>query len=162
AIVKPLARFNALVPDERRRDIEPALVERILEQVQTGRVQMDPASQGQGDGLPPKAAEVRIETPFLQLVLTRLWEDEKDSESASLRESTLLRLGGAQSIVRQHLDRVIARFDGSERDALAAAFEYLVTPSGTKIAHSASDLAALTDVKPPLMSSLLHRLCEGD
>jgi WD40 repeat protein len=163
AIVKPLARFNARVPDERRRDIEPALVERLLRQVQTGRVHVDATSHGSGASSPtPTGSTARVETPFLQLVLTRLWEEEKDSASVSLRESTLLRLGGAQAIVRQHLDRVIVQFDGSERAALAAALEYLVTPSGTKIAHSASDLAALTAVDLRLMTSVLRRLCEGD
>jgi WD40 repeat protein len=71
-------------------------------------------------------------------------------------------LGGAQEIVRQHLDRVMQQFDEGELDVLADAFGHLVTPSGSKIAHRASDLAEFSGHDPARMRALLRRLAEGD
>ena len=65
---------------------------------------------------------VRIEAPFLQLVMTRLWDEEMQANSRTLRLSTLERLGGAQEIVRTHLDGVMSRLDAAEARSLLAVF----------------------------------------
>jgi len=70
----------------------------------------------------------RIEAPFLQLVLTRLWEEETRRHSRSMRAATLRELGGAEQIVREHLDRVLDGATPDELAVIAAAFGYLVTP----------------------------------
>ena len=94
AIEGPLSRFNAARPDEPDMDIEPALVAAMLRQVEAGKVEVGGAGGervgGSGD---------RVETPYLQLVLTRLWDEERQLGSNVLRASTLERLGGAQGIV---------------------------------------------------------------
>jgi WD40 repeat protein len=76
--------------------------------------------------------------------------------------STLRDLGGAQDIVRQHLDRVMRGFSPPEMVVLADAFGHLVTPSGSKIAHRPSDLAEFSGHDPEQVATLLHRLAEGD
>jgi Novel STAND NTPase 1 len=83
---------------------------------------------------------VRIEAPFLQLALTRLWDEETQANSHILRFSTLERLGGAQEIVRTHLDGVMSRLDAIEPEVCSRFFDRLVTPSGSKIARSLNDL----------------------
>ena len=40
-------------------------------------------------------ADERVETPYLQLVMTRLWEEEQRAGSRVMRVETLDRLGGA-------------------------------------------------------------------
>ena len=82
----------------------------------------------------------RIEAPFLQLVMTRLWEEERKAHSRMLRASTLQRLGGAQQIVASHLDSVMAKLDAVEQEVCSRFFDRLVTPSGSKIACGADDL----------------------
>src|SRR5207253_2192500 len=62
------------------------------------------------------------------------------------RLATLERLGGAEHIVRTHLDAVLAGFSRRDRKIAARVFRYLVTPSGTKIAHRPEDLSAYTGV----------------
>ena len=165
AIVEPLRHHNEMVEPESRREIEPALVDALIEEVQAGRVRVDQEGGhgGSSDTKGPRSrGEVQVEAPFLQLVLTRLWDEEAQRGSAMLRASTLRELGGAQEIVRQHLDRVVHLFNADELSVMVDAFGHLVTPSGSKIAHTASDLAALTSHDTEDVRSVLRRLCRGD
>ena len=56
----------------RRGEIEPALVETVLGQVEEGKVV--PAMRGRAA---TTAGVARIGAPYLQLVLTRLWDEER-------------------------------------------------------------------------------------
>jgi WD domain, G-beta repeat len=158
AIERPIDVYNAMTPtDGQRVGIEPLLIETILEQVETGKVVLDEALRGIGT---IGTAETRIETPYLQLVLTRLWDEEMRTNSRLLRLETLTRLGGAQSIVKTHLDAVMDNLPGDEQDVAARIFPYLVTPSGTKIAHTVRDLAEYASDTEPQISSVVERLAD--
>ena len=59
-----------------------------------------------------------------------------------LRLATLRGLGGAETIVRDHLERALGSpRSGASRTSRRAIFDHLVTPSGSKIALRAADLA---------------------
>ena len=60
-----------------------------------------------GTGTQSNTGNGLIETPYLQLVLTRLWTEELGARSYVLRLETLKRLGGAESIVQEHLNNVM-------------------------------------------------------
>src|SRR5438067_1006307 len=148
AILGPIERYNELTGHEVR--VEPELVEAVLDQVAAGRVDVGQAGRG---GV--EADEERIEAPYLQLVLERLWEAERESGSAVLRLATLRDLGGAEAIVRAHLERALGGLEPSDQDVAATIFGHLVTPSGSKIAHRPGDLAQYAavpeaDVRPVL------------
>ncbi len=148
AIVKPIEQYNKGVGDQGWRvSVEPALVEAVLDETKTGRVSLGDSGVGAvKDELESGENEnaARIETPFLQLVMTRLWDEELRAGSQVLRLETLTRLGGAERIVRTHLDNTLNTLPAKERAVAAAMFHYLVTPSGAKIAHTARDLAEYT------------------
>ena len=153
AIELPIAEYNRLHKAD--ASIEPALVEAILDQIKTGQVMLGAAGRGVVDG----ANESRIETPYLQLVMTRLWDEEAEaSPTPFLRLATLERLGGAERIVRTHLDTTMNTLPPDEQDASARIFRYLVTPSGTKIAHAASDLAEYAQVSQSVLEPILEKL----
>ena len=137
-------------------EIEPALVDAVLAQVETGKVQV--AAPGAGVATTNGAGDPRIEAPYLQLVLSRLWAEERSLGSRLLRLETLERLGGAERIVRTHLDATMDELPEREQDVAARAFRNLVTPSGTKIAHRAGDLAELSDVPAERLEPVLARL----
>jgi len=139
AIVRPLEEYERWIAEGERMEIEPQLVEVVLDQVRVGNVELGQAGAGVIDDA--GACESRIEASFPQLVLTRLWEEENAAGSGVLRLETLDRLGGAERIVPTHLDAAMAKLSRPERDVAARIFHFLVTPSGTKIAHRASDLA---------------------
>jgi hypothetical protein len=114
-----------------------------------------------GHGVTAESAESgtgSIEAPYLQLVMTRLWEEERRTNSSSLRLATLQTLGGVKSIVETHLDQTMNLLSADDRDVAARVFHYLVTPSGTKIAHSAPDLAKYAGVDEDELPPVLARL----
>jgi WD40 repeat protein len=160
AVLGPLRRFNSKVAAEERMEIEPELVSTLIEQVQAGRVRVADISSDRPEK-DDTEFRCRVETPFLQLVLIRLWEEERHRDSHTLRLGTLSGLGGAQSIVREHLDRVLRVFDDHERHLAALLFRHLVTPSGTKIALTAGDLADFVGHDAEAVTALLRRLCAG-
>ena len=77
--------------------------------------------------------------------------------SQRLRLETLQRLGGADTIVHGHLDDVMAELPEEQRDAAAAAFRFLVTSGGRKIALSSEELREFSDADAaPLEAALEH------
>src|SRR5207247_543638 len=157
AIAGPVERYNELVAEDARASIEPELVDAVLDEVTLGRVALGVAGLGEPRLQP---GEIGIEAPFLQLVMERLWQAERAEGSRLLRLATFHRLGGAASIVRSHLERALDALTGEQRDVAASIFNYLVTPSGTKIAHRAADLAAYAAVREsdllPVLDTLGH------
>ena len=122
AIAEPLVRFNEL-SGEPPVEIEPALVDRVLDDVAVGRVEWrDVARDSSGDDAG------RIEAPYLQLVLQRLWEVEREQGSRVLRLATFEALGGAEAIVRAHLDEAMEVLEPTQQDMAARVFNQLVTP----------------------------------
>lgn len=156
AIEKPVEQYNQLhAGDGTQVSIEAALVEEVLMQVETGQVILGETGRGV---VKMEATEAHIETPYLQLVMTRLWDDERHADSNILRLETLKKLGGAGRIVRTHLDAAMMELPPNEQDLAARVFHYLVTPSGTKIAHTVPDLAGYTHLPQDQLTSVMEKL----
>ena len=130
AIHGPIEEYNRRVDADERVHVEPELVEAVLDEVAVGRVQLGSVGRG---SVQNGASGDRIEAPFLQLVLERLWDAEGIEGSRALRLSTFRELGGAAQIVRDHLEGAMAALNPTEQDAAAAMYDHLVTPSGTKM-----------------------------
>jgi hypothetical protein len=163
AIVRPVEEFNLLLPADRRVSIEPALVGAVLAQIRTGQVVLEQVGQGAvHHAAPLTSGDDRIETPYLQLVMARIWDEERGQRSRELRVATLAALGGAQTIVRTHVDAVLGDLTRTERYRIADLFHQLVTPSGTKIAHSAADLAEYVGLPEKDVQSSLDRLARPE
>ena len=153
AIEGPLAEYRRRHGEAAPVEAEPALVQAVLDQVEIGGARpaaTGPAAAARGVG--------RVETAYLQLVLTRLWEEELAAGSRVLRLRTLERLGRVKSIIKAHLERATAGLSGAERLVAADAFRHLVTPSGAKIAFSQSDLAEYTELPAARLQPVLERL----
>lgn len=159
AVAGPVERFNGAHRDLVPWVVEPDLIDELVRQVRIGRVRVEWAA---GPAVEDAEEDVRVEAAFLQLVLLQLWDTELADGSSIMRASTLRALGGAEQIVRQHFDRVVAGFDAADLDALCDLSGYLVTPSGTKIAHTASDLAELAGRSLEDTRRLLLALSAGD
>ena len=72
AIVRPLERWGELEGEE--VDAEDVLVERVLDGVGAGRIELGPGGLG---AVEPNGAPRGIEAPYLQLVMQRLWDVER-------------------------------------------------------------------------------------
>ncbi len=135
AILGPLARYSELAGEQ--FTAEGALVEAVL----------DEASTDSG-----------VEAPYLQLVLERLWERERELGSRELSLATLRAIGGARAVVREHVRRALDALPLAEQEAAARVVRQLVTPSGRKVSHDPSDLAEYADVEDAELRRLLERL----
>ena len=155
AILGPVDRYNELVDASERMTVDTDLADAVLDEVAAGRVDLGQAGRGVVAGAP---VDDRIEAPYLQLVMRRLWEAEEEAGSHTLRSSTLEALGGAEEIVRAHLARALEPLTGEQKDIAAAVFNHLVTPSGTKIAHAVPDLARYADVSETDLEPVLATL----
>jgi WD domain, G-beta repeat/CARDB len=163
AIVKPVDKYNELTRADPPIAIEEKLVAALLDELEAGRVTVGVRGQGASGAQVGGADDERlVETPYLQLVMTRLWTEEREAGSTRIRWATLDRLGHCEKIVRTHLDGALADLQPRERDVAARIFRYLVTPSGTKIAHSVSDLAQYADVPEADVALVVERLSSGD
>jgi hypothetical protein len=141
--------------------IEPSLVEAVVDQVRAGKLSF---REGVETPAGPSTSD-RIETPYLQLVMSRIWDDESGGGArvpASLRRVTLERLGESASIVKNHLDLTMSAFSDEEREVAERIFFYLVTPSGTKIAHTVSDLASFAGLDEARVEKVVTKLAGHD
>jgi WD40 repeat protein len=153
AILGPAARYSELTGEPIA--VEDDLVERVLDEVDTGRI--EPALGGLG-AVEGGDHGGRVESPYLQLVMQRLWEEEQAEGSRTLRAGTLAELGGAQRVVEDHLEGALDTLGPGDKDVAARIFNHLVTPSGTKIGHELGDLAEFGGVRPEELQPLLDAL----
>ena len=135
AILGPLARYSELAGEQ--FTAEEALVEAVL----------DEASTDSG-----------VEAPYLQLVLERLWERERETGSRQLRLSTFRAIGGARAVVREHVRGALDALPLAEQEAASRVVRHLVTPSGRKVSHEPSDLAEYAAVDDAELRRLLDWL----
>jgi hypothetical protein len=146
AIRAPLENYNqTLRPEDTPVTIEPELVNAVLEELRLSSF-----------GRP--GAPARVETPLIQLVMTRLWETETQAGSRTLRLETLRRLGGARRIQSQLVEESMAQLSLDEQSAAADVLPFLVTPSGTSIAQSLQDLAAYSGRDTTELRQVLEHL----
>lgn len=159
AMRKPLEVYAARYPAQPSMTIEDALVEELIKEIQVGKLTSREGGQGVAKGFAAEE-DVRIEAPFLQLALTRLWNEERERGSQLMRLETLHALGSVDRIVRTHMDSQLNALEPDEQEIAADLFRYMVTPSGTKIAYTAADMefyAKSTRPLQPVLDKLAQR-----
>lgn len=162
AIEKPVELYNAERDERDRVRLDADLTDAVLDEVRRGNLGLGARRHNRAPRSSDNGSHAdEIETPFLQLVMTRLWDRERGNGSRILRRATLDgELGGAETIVRNHVDRALAGLAGQELDTAIGVFHDLVTPSGAKVAHTADDLAQMATQPPDLVRAVLARLYE--
>jgi CHASE2 domain-containing sensor protein len=144
AIRKPLEVYNRklALPEGGKVSIEDELVSALLDKASLRN------GSPTGEGAYPHRAQpgtstAGIETPVLQILLTRLWHKEKSQGSNVMRLQTFNeQLGGAEKIVSTYFSEVMNGLTEREREIAASIFQFLVTPSGTKIALEPKTLSS--------------------
>ncbi|MEP6922350.1 MAG: ATP-binding protein [bacterium] len=170
AIHKAISSYNEGLPESDHVRIEDSLVDEVLLQVRSDN--LVPGYAGIGPPVFPSltepvsldpAKEAHIDAPYMQLVMERLWEEESagwqnNTVGRVMRLETLKRLGGAQAVVDQHLDKVMKDFSRAENAIAQDCFYRLVTPAGTKYALTPEELSKWTDRPANLIQSFLEKL----
>ena len=160
AIRGPLRVWN----EERgeKAEVEDELVAELLRDVSVGSAKWVLLG-GDDEQQRSAAANVDdgIETPFLQLVLERLWADSAGNGSRVLRLDTYLELDRAPGIVRRHFEEVLSAMSPEQRELCARFFDRLVTPSGGKIAYPIADLEQVAGELAPHVPATIKALRDG-
>jgi WD40 repeat protein len=157
AVEGPIAEYNRRLPqDEEQYAIEPELVEAVVEAASVGGLSLDEGGNGAA------AAGDQVETPFLQLVLERLWRATVETGERELTLATLERLGGPQRIVETHLVDALGRLEPREQAVAAEAFRYLVTRSRRRVVQAVSDLAEWLGKPEEELVPVLEKLASGE
>jgi predicted nucleic acid-binding Zn-ribbon protein len=159
AIVLPIETWNRMLPlNAEQYYIEDALVEQIIVASSGGYI-----AGAAGDTTPVQgAAAGRIEAPFLQLLLERLWRATVADSDHELTSARLAALGGAERIVENHILEAIARLSEPEKAIASDCFRFLVSSDRTKIAQRSLDLADWTRRPEPLVTAALGKLCTAE
>ena len=137
AIVNPIVKyFNTQKTTEKKIDftIQDNFVDEILDDLVSEEERNNPNLSKQ---------KPHIKAPYLQLVMDSIWHAEMTQSLRCLQIDTFNSLGRSKGIAEQHVASKLRSPPLSlrELDIAASVFHYLVTPSGSKLAISASDLA---------------------
>ncbi len=152
-IVEPLERWNAL-GDGDHVGSSPRLVDAVLAQVAASRGDVG----GNGGARLAAADRGRIEAPYLQLVMERLWSEERSGGIDHAQEGDARSSRRGCSHRRVSLRTRDRRASPESRELAASAFAHLVTASGMKIAHTTDDLAAYAHSSEGAMLGVLESL----
>ncbi len=167
AIEKARTTYNGSPRAITQVTIEPGLVTAVLDQVRYDNLPRD------GAAIIPWAptassAEARfIDAPYMQLVMSRLWEEEskrwlkEKKPENTLRLEAFNKLGTAQNVVQQHLDNIMKSFSSRERKVASDAFSCLVTPGGSKYALTPAELHEWTQQPEQALRLFLEKLSES-
>lgn len=167
AIEKARNSYNASPRAITNVTIEPGLVTAVLDQVKYDNLPRDSAAVMPWGPTSNSAETKYIDAPYMQLVMSRLWEEEskrwqkEKKPENTLRLATFEKLGTAQNVVQQHLDNIMKMFSGRERKVASDAFSCLVTPGGSKYALTPAELHVWTDQPEPALKTFLDKLSES-
>lgn len=170
AICKPLEKYNEINGDS--FTIEKELVEKLLDDLQVDKVKFDTQGQAAVNLVDTMKGETqtagngyRVETPYLQLVMERLWKDENTQAEKHLKLETLeQKLGGVQKIVETHLDEVMNQFNDQDKELASEFIHFTVTRSGAKIPWDVNDLADFAELidRKQDVDRILRQLSTGE
>lgn len=158
AIEGPVQEWNRRSPSEPPYVLGPGVVDAVVDAATVGKLALVRAGTDRGTA---EGGE-RVEAPYLQLVMQRLWRATAAAGSRELTLTTLAALGGPRRIVENHLLEALAALTEDEQAVAADLFRFLVTRSKTKIAHPVSDLAEWTGRPEPDVTSVLDKLCSPE
>ena len=108
--------------------------------------------------LPLSDSRRTVESPYLQIVCSKLWELNKDNSDKILRLSTYNGIGKSKGIMLNHLNSVLFELSASEKEIASKAFNNLVSHHGVKMAYTANALSKIILVDQDNLIKVLNKL----
>jgi hypothetical protein len=136
--------------------VEHELADALIDEVSIGSAQI---------GFPGTAvgpdAERPVEAVLLQFMLSEIWARELADGAPVLRLSTLRGMGGARQVIVHYVERALADLSARDRRILVDIMPHLITPSGSRVAHSIEDLAAFSRAPTSDVARLVGQLSDA-
>lgn len=169
AIEKARSTYNASPGAITHVTIESGLVSAVLEQMKTDNLIRDGAATAAIPwGSTTNASNANyIDAPYMQLVMSRLWEEESKRWQKEKKPENTLKLdafkalGTAQNVVQQHLDNIMQGFSFRDRKIASDSFSCLVTPGGSKYALTPLELEEWTGKPQTAIKNFLDKLADS-
>lgn len=155
AILRPIMVFNS-----KRRENQ---AEVALEQEETFAEQLLEDLREQSQDRSGSSSAWKLEAPYLQLVMQRLWQKEGIPEKSHvIHLTTYESLGRTEGIIQEHVDQTMAQLAQMERDAVARSLRVLLSFARPARVGELVDLAneAKEDWQPELRKELVQHLFE--
>jgi hypothetical protein len=159
AVTGPLRVYNEL--HHTAWDVEQGFADVVIDATRVDKIDLGFGGRGGLEQVSDSESGI-VEVAYLQIVLRRVWDVECASNSSVMRVETFRELGGVAGIVRAHLDEIMGHFSREDQAVAAAAFRYLVTPSGMKVPYSPWDLSEMTHRDAERVGAVLERLAQQD
>jgi len=156
AIIKPVEKYNSIYRENQQSiKVQEDFVTRLL--VELKQIEIGTSMGGIGD-----VEQRKVELPYLQLALEKIWETTIDGNTHELNKE-IFKERSVRRIVIDHLTQEMSEFDEEEQDLCARMFDRMVTPTGAKIALCARDLAEYPEIKADEshLEQVLERLAKG-
>jgi hypothetical protein len=147
AVCKPVENLGF----EYQEELLTGLIKDLAEREREARVGASPAAF-------VKDMPAYVEPPYLQIICTQLWEQEKDNRDRRIRLETYDKKGRAKGYTDSYFKSVMEKFSLVEKKIASKAFNHLVTPRGTKMAYPVKDLANLLRVEEKDLENVLEKL----
>ena len=159
AIVKPVETYNELLGNgDPPYEVEPGLVKAVIRRGAGRKHRPRPGRRRRRRARRAGADAGRDSVPPARHVAALGRGGAAARTSSGWRRSS--GLGGAEQIVRRHLDEAMSALGDDERDVAARMLHQLVTPSGARIVHKADDLAGYAGVTLEVAEPILEQLDE--
>ncbi|MDJ0718872.1 MAG: ATP-binding protein, partial [Prochloraceae cyanobacterium] len=161
AILNPVYKVYNRQHKEGRISIEPELVERILAEIALETWHQD-GHERSDEETTTLFRPRTFQSSYLQVLMQHLWKEEMKNESHQLRLKTLEKLGGAKEVLKNYFKEEmewLSKIANPKWVNVVAKFvNYLVTPSGTKIAYPSEDLAVRAEIEERELRLVLEEL----
>ena len=140
AIREPLRVYREKVPEpDGPIEIDDTVVEELIQKARK--------KVSESAGNLASTEEQPIELAYIQMVMTRLWQEERVAGSRKIHIATLKKLGGVSNIIDTQLDEVMDAFSEKQRELCVKLFPLLVSISGGKFARETDDLLSAINCK---------------
>ncbi|MDJ0697698.1 hypothetical protein [Mastigocoleus sp. MO_188.B34] len=158
AIEKPIHIYNKLIEKYRQNLSENDLLDLKPVDIEDGLA--DNILKDFFSNSKVYCKERRVPAPFLQIIMTSLWEEEMKEPKSNycLKFETFRKLGGTQGIVSTYLNKKMDSLSETEKDFAERIFQNLVTPTQDKKGYSVRDLAELSGIDKSDLNKLLFKL----
>lgn len=154
AITEPIKRYNELHGTQYKvtREFEDTILESLTARDTT-------SGRGRNSNMPEDGG--RIEAPYLQLAMLKLWQAVVNKNGTGEFNRILLEQNNFDNIVEQHFLEAISRWQ-RRRGELYAVLPHMITRDGAKIALPIEQLNALVQERRKPGSRRLERRAEAD
>src|SRR5262249_13463348 len=156
AIVRPLYQSNLQRNQQQQYDpmtIDDDLIAALMDGFEIPETSASLADEGGASN--GTATQVPA---FLQLIMRRIWNEERRQGSSVLRARTLDEIGGLQHVVEHYTEERLDCLSRSNKRAAARMFRLIITPDNERVSFTPGRVADVAGLDSARLLCLMEKL----